>query len=71
MTSPEPVERRFSDGRLAEVLDLGAAIVVRVHAPSGGVYIEQHYSDLAKATAAITEWDGEGLPPLMAEPKRT
>jgi hypothetical protein len=54
------IERRFPDGRLAEVLDLGSTAVVRVHAPGGGVYIEESYGNLGEAIAAITVWTGEG-----------
>jgi hypothetical protein len=56
------IERRFPDGRLAEVLDLGTSALVRVHAPSGKIYIEQTFASLGEATAAMGVWDGEGLP---------
>jgi hypothetical protein len=72
MTTPFPasepdsnriiVERRFPDGRLAEVLDLGTTALIRVHAPSGRVYLEKTYADVAEATAAMTVWDGESSP---------
>jgi hypothetical protein len=54
------IERRFPDGRLAEVLDLGFTAFVRVHAASGKVYIEQRYGNIGEAIAAITDWNGEG-----------
>lgn len=56
------IERRFPDGRLVEVLDIGDVALVRVHSPSGQVYIEQMYDNLGEAAAAITVWDGEGYP---------
>jgi len=56
------IERRFEDGRLAEVLDRGATALVRVHAPSGRLYFEAEYKNVGEATAAITVWDGEGSP---------
>jgi hypothetical protein len=56
------IERRFPDGRLVEVLDLGSTALVRVHAPGGGVYIEVTYENLGEAIAAITVWKGDGYP---------
>jgi len=56
------IERCFEDGRLAEVLDLGDFALVRVHAPSGKVYLEQTLPNAGEATVAITRWDGLGLP---------
>lgn len=67
---PIVIERQLQDGRLVEVLDKGTVAIVRVHAPSGKIYIEQEFRDVGAATAAITVWDGEGwprIPPVQNE----
>jgi len=62
MTGPNPtvIERQLPDGRRAEVVEADGGAVARVYAPSGRLYIEQEYANLGEATAALTDWDGEG-----------
>jgi len=65
MTAPASntllLERHFWDGRRAQVVRCNGAVLVRVFAANGRVYLEHAFDDVAEATTAVLEWDGNGM----------